>query len=266
MKRAMLLFGLLAIFASNARGDILKMVLNEWNCVSPAKFMKDAAGTDPFFGRVLGNGDNWVEFAVLQDHLDIRGWTVNWDNRKDNGDTDSGTMAFTNNPIWSDLRQGTIIGLREYDSAGGDHARPSDLSYNPFADDWTIYADMDDAALITKDHWKVDNDRWKATLLDAGGQTVEGYAGEKDSGALYMTTGGINSQEIGALGNGPNVDSSQLTYNIHGTSTFLAPNSGQDFTALRNAVIPEPGILALMLSGTMAAWGAALFRGERTRR
>lgn len=35
-------------------------------------------GRDTFFGRIRGNGGNWIELVVLEDHLDIRGWRILW--------------------------------------------------------------------------------------------------------------------------------------------------------------------------------------------
>jgi hypothetical protein len=264
MKRIFFFLCAVMLSISCARGGVLSMVINEWNCVSPTKYLEGDGsnnGTDSYFGHVTGNGDNWVELVVVQDHLDLRGWAINWDNKTSKGVVDSGTMSFTNASIWSDLRQGTIIGLREYDSSGGDIDRTSDISYNPLADDWTIFANLNDTNLITKGHWKIDNDSWKATILNATGSTVEGYVGESGSGAVYQTSGGINSQEVGALGINPDVDSSMLDYKAHGSgSTFLAPNPGQDLSALRSAVVPEPASVVLLLCGSLAIFGVARFR------
>jgi hypothetical protein len=265
MKRVFFFLCAVMFSISCAHGGVLSMVINEWNCVGPTKYLEGPTnhgeGTDSFFGHVAGNGDNWVELVVVQDHLDIRSWAINWSNNKD-GVVKSGGMTFTNHSIWSDLRQGTIIGLREYDTSGGDIKRPSDItSYDPYADKWTIFADMDDTALIAKGSWKIDNDLWKATILNANGQTEQGYVGEAGSGAVYETHGNINSQEVGALGINPNVDTSEFDYNVHGSSSsFLAPNPNQDFSAMRNAIVPEPASMILMLCGATAIFGVSRFR------
>jgi len=49
------------------------IVVNEYNGVAPTKFLNNS-GTDTFWGRILGNGGDWFELVVVQDHLDLRGW------------------------------------------------------------------------------------------------------------------------------------------------------------------------------------------------
>ena len=48
--------------ASAAEGDV---IINEWNAVGPNKFLEDN-GTDTFFGRVAGNGGDWIELVVIK--------------------------------------------------------------------------------------------------------------------------------------------------------------------------------------------------------
>jgi hypothetical protein len=235
------------------------MVINEWNCVSGSKTL--AGGVDTYFGNVKGNGDNWLELAVVQDHLDIRGWIIQWDN----ADPANGSLTFTNNSIWSDLRQGTIIGLHENDTdndgTGGSGVLASDIRYNPVAGDWDILASIVDTSLIVKNSWKVDNNDWEARILDASNNVIQGYVGESAS-VTYKTASGLGSDEVGALINGPNVDSTSLSYKDKSTSsTFLSPNIGQDFSGMRNAVLaPEPGTVAMLFSGLMMAWGLKRYR------
>jgi hypothetical protein len=251
MKRTLLVFCVLFSLTAVSRADSLKMVLNEWNAVSSSKTLK-GGGSDIVFGIVPGNGDNWVELAVVEDHLDIRGWTIQW--ADNNGTPDSGTISFTDSPVWSDIRKGTIIGLREHDEETQTYGPlPSDTSYDPFVGDWTIFADIDDATLIVDNlehHWKVDNDNWKACIKDATGDLVQDYVGENGSGAHYMTTGGIGSNEVGSLDSGPRVDLG-LTYKVKSSSTFLSPNNlgqEQDFAAMRSEVTaPEPATIVLLL-------------------
>ena len=61
--------------ASNP-GDL---ILNEFSAVGDAFYLRNG-GTDPFLGTVQGNGGNWIELVVVTDHLDIRGWTLEWHN------------------------------------------------------------------------------------------------------------------------------------------------------------------------------------------
>jgi hypothetical protein len=269
MKRMIFLSCLLAIFAARVRGDTMSMIVNEWNAVGDDKYLqKDSStpGTDTYFGHVLGNGDNWVELAVLDDHLDIRGWSLQWDN----ADPSNGSLTFSNAGIWSDLRQGSLIVLHQNDasndSTGGIGALASDTSYNPLAADWNILASIDDATLITDNNlnWHVDKSNWEARIVDQTGGVVQNYVGESTApNAVYKTSGGIGSTEVGALSDGPG--KTTLAYKVKNTvSTFLSPNSGQEagFAALREAVVPEPGTLALLLCGIAVAFGSAHFRGK----
>ena len=50
------------------------MVLNEFNAVAADGYLKKEK-VDPYFGRVQGNGGSWAEFVVIEDNLDITGWT-----------------------------------------------------------------------------------------------------------------------------------------------------------------------------------------------
>jgi hypothetical protein len=254
MLRRLLILCVAVSVGDSVNAEALRMVINEWNCVSSSKVLKNG-GSDTFFGTVNGNGDNWVELAVLADHLDVRGWSITWDNNN-GGTLDSGSISFTNSSVWSDLRKGTIIGLREYDPDGAYGPLASDTGYNPFGPsggDWTIFADIDDSALIVKNHWAVDHNNWKASIKDAVNQIVQDTVGENGAGAVYQTSGGIGNNEVGTLGNGPNVDSTLLSYKVRSTSTFLSPNAGQDFSAIRNEVlVPEPSTAMLLLSSALA--------------
>ncbi len=71
------------------------------------------------WGRILGNGGDWMEFVVTTDGLDMRGWTIYWENDDDqNGSVGSnpderGVIRISNDPIWNNLRAGTIITMIE---------------------------------------------------------------------------------------------------------------------------------------------------------
>jgi len=85
----------------------------------------DLSSNPSGFARVEGNGGDWVELVITQDHADLRGWTLYWEN--DDVDTDGddqtidigevpderGFIKFTQNNVWNNLRAGTIITLSE---------------------------------------------------------------------------------------------------------------------------------------------------------
>ncbi len=106
-----------------ARGSAL--ILNEYNAVSGTRFLNGrfADKVDTYFGRILGNGGNWLEFVVTEDHADLRNWSFDWLYWNDgNGAFGSfataqekgmGTIQLTNDGFWADLRRGTILTISE---------------------------------------------------------------------------------------------------------------------------------------------------------
>ena len=113
-------------------------MVNEYNGVAAAQYLNggtaaaDADGgaaADPYFGRVLGNGGDWLELVVIQDHLDLRGNSLSIAEGTGAGRTTT-VLNFTQSSLWSDLRSGTIITVAE--------DVPDDPSYAPLAGDWWI--------------------------------------------------------------------------------------------------------------------------------
>ena len=111
------------------------VILNEYNAVDSVNYLgggdssaDDAGGraADRYFGRIPGNGGNWFELVVIKDHLDMRNWQFD---TYVSGKIDK-TLILTADPIWSDLRAGTIITVAQ--------DVPTDVSYDPAASDWWI--------------------------------------------------------------------------------------------------------------------------------
>ena len=133
------------------------------------------------WARVKGNGGDWMEFVITQDHTDLRGYTLFWEN--DDGPkngvvgetpVERGFVKFTNDVAWADFRAGTIITISERDTTTGgngnlpeirdmyplappvDEGGPSphdtgyqyalttDLSFNLNANDWHIHFQCDE--------------------------------------------------------------------------------------------------------------------------
>jgi hypothetical protein len=237
--RALLLICLLAANAGAAH-----VILNEYNAVDSDEFlgggtaMADESGGrayDTYFGRVLGNGGDWFELVVITDHLDMRNWKIDI---YEAGMLDE-TLEFTNHPIWSDLRSGTIITIAE--------DVPSDISYNPAAGDWWINVQANDGAeglYIEPSSFPVGADNWQIVIRNAAGTPVFGPAGEGISPAS-----GISGTEVFRLEAVPSaaVDPNSPDYDDgKDLSTFGAPNQWgiQDFTALRS-VVAQPSTLTL---------------------
>ena len=117
--------------------DHNSLVLNEFNGVSGTKFLANGSAADSGFGTVQGNGQNWLEFLVVQgdpkagggykNTLDLRGWTINWSFDKDNAHFNnqppsalsygSGAIQFSQDPLWAAVPRGTMITMSEWSDA-----------------------------------------------------------------------------------------------------------------------------------------------------
>ena len=145
-----LTLGVILLISGTLQATSVKMIINEYNCVGPEKYLEGyvysdlhngilvddeylrtypGMPTDPDNpalgdGRIQGNLDDWMELVVLEDHLDIRGWKIKWAEtlKNDTNGTDiwygnpsveQGIIIFSNSEMWSDLRAGTIITIAE---------------------------------------------------------------------------------------------------------------------------------------------------------
>ncbi|QDU53972.1 dockerin type I domain-containing protein [Aeoliella mucimassa] len=143
-------------------------------------------------GRIQGNGDDWIELVVTMDHVDIRGWSLEWseaytieNSQAGTGGRRGGFIQFADDLLWSDLRAGTIITISEEDTIwvdtdyiendrnftdgitaenGGDYKidLDTDTSFNPVLGDWWIHVSTEDEAnndtpLITTSLSNIDN-------------------------------------------------------------------------------------------------------------
>lgn len=225
------------------------VILNEYNAVASDTYLgggdaaADAAGgqaADSFWGRIPGNGGDWFELVVIQDHLDMRGWKLDI---YENGILDE-TLDLTNHPLWSDLRSGTIITVGE--------DLPTDASYNPAAGDWWIHvqaADGADGVYIEASGFPVSSSNWQLRIRNAAGTVVFGPAGEGVSPAA-----GIGSDEIFRLETDPSasIAANSADYDDGSDlSTFGAPNQWgiQNFGTLRTLSAPASALTLLSPNG-----------------
>jgi hypothetical protein len=244
LRSAMGLMVVLTLVAGTLRAA--DVILNEYNAVDNTSFLgggdssaDDAGGraSDSYFGRVMGNGGDWFELVVIKDHLDMRGWQL---------ETYSGTkldktLTLTADPIWSDLRAGTIITVAQDE--------PSDVSYDPAAGDWWINVQAKtgaDGKYISAKSFDVSNKDWRLRIRDIAGTTVFGPAGE-GIGPLS----GVGTTEVFQLRADPSaaIEADSLHYDTNGRySTFGAPNhwGGQDFKDLRPVLGPKPASIAVL--------------------
>ena len=238
--------------ASTALGAPL--ILNEYNAVGSSKFLDGPSGTasDVTLGRIVGNGGDWFELVVIEDRLDIRGWSLGL------ADSDGGsdTLVFSDSAMWSELRSGTLITIAE--------DQLTDVSYDPAGGDWWINVQATDggaSTYITPENFFVNNDDWQLTILDADAGVVFGPTGEGSA-----PNAGVNSKEVFKLEADPSAVISELSpfYEDGVSSSFGAPNlwgdgaNSQDFSALR-AVVPEPS------AGLLLALAVLIGRGRLRR-
>ncbi|MEM6853444.1 MAG: PEP-CTERM sorting domain-containing protein [Planctomycetota bacterium] len=223
----------------------------------PTSANADDDGSDPRWdliptavdmqGRILGNGGNWIELVVTEDNLDLRGWSLEWSNA-DTPPDNAGTVTFSNDARWSNLRSGTIVTIIETpddlvptlpvtfpDGTTGTAINvDTDFNTTPDTGDFSVNAWLGDATMFTTGDWKVDNDDWRVTIKDDLGVTVQGPIGEDVQGY------GVNSREIARLEADPIAGLNPVSgYDDGDYSTFGAPNQyfdntvTQDFDSLR---------------------------------
>ncbi len=123
----------LILFSSQLSYGYYTLVLNEYNAVSSDNFLK-LDGNDSYFGRVAGNGGNWIELVVTSTHLNLQNASLTI---KENGNQIFSGKIPELLPLAS-LRKGTILTISN---------EPTNMSYfpfNPFTDDWKLNINIDD--------------------------------------------------------------------------------------------------------------------------
>jgi len=222
------------------------VILNEYNAIDGTSFLgggdssaDDAGGraSDSYFGRIMGNGGDWFEMVVIKDHLDMRGWQLD----TYNGTKLDKTLTLTADPVWSDLRAGTIITVAQ--------DVPTDVSYEPAAGDWWINIQAKtggEGKYISAKSFDVSNKDWRLRIRTVAGGIVFGPAGE---GISPLT--GVGTTEVFQLRADPSdaLEADSPQYDTNGRySTFGAANrwGGQDFNDLRPALTPKPASIAVL--------------------
>jgi hypothetical protein len=249
------------------------LVLNEYNAVSSGNYLNfgtatvDGDGnstnppTDPYFGRVPGNGGDWFELVVVGDHVDIRGWTLHI---CDDGVCDE-QLTFSNHAAWSDLRAGTILTVAE--------DVPTDLSFDPNSGDWWMNVravNGGDATYITPNSFPVSEKDWQLTIRDEQGSHVFGPIGEHapvdPNAPCFPPNDDVNSGEIFRLEQPPSALSDPCFASLNDWedgyhSTFGAPNvwnggaAVQSFAHLRaGAAVPDRDGDGIPDDGDRSGW------------
>ena len=192
----------------------IPLILNEYNAVDPDKMLEND-GSDVYWGRLVGNGGDWFELVVTEDHLDIRGWELVLTNETGLPGETQQVLTLSDDPLWADLRSGTLITISE--------ELADDTSFDPLNGDWWINVQAADSALgtyITAQDFDVTNLDWQLTILDDSAETVFGPAGEG-----IVPAGGIGGDEVFKLEQDPGpFITPYAIYNDGSSSTFGAPN------------------------------------------
>ena len=239
------------------------VVMSEWNAVNDVKWLNSAdtpactgpggitCGTDAdtFFGRVMGNGGDWLELVVVNDHVDMRGWKIQWvagvgvasadappiGNGTDiwwgDGSSAQGEITLSQAAIWADVRAGTIITVIQATTAQG--GLDSDTSFDPCAGDWSINANLFDTTLVSAssniaaelalgDPLHISEDNWWCRIVRQNGDVVIDLVGE---GQPSWSGTGVNSREVGKLEADPSSSTTIFAnYQDANNSSFGTPN------------------------------------------
>ena len=67
--------GWVATVLLSSAASAAPIFVNEYNAVSAANFL-DGTASDATLGRVQGNGGDWIELVIVQDHFDLRGGSL----------------------------------------------------------------------------------------------------------------------------------------------------------------------------------------------
>ena len=249
------------------------VILNEYNAVSSSNYLNGGtlltdqdggdASSDGTFGRVLGNGGDWVEWVVVGEGtaglVDLSGWRIEIGKNEGVGFTAKNTIVFSNHADWKTVPTGTILTFTEKSSAQGgrdsqfairDHrSSTGDTWSNVWIGDPTylVYTSVGfngyTVAAGSVTGIQIDNDGTQFRIKNSAGQIVYGPVGE---GVAPIK--GTSSEEVFELENHPSPaisptgqrNGSVLGYDDGASeSTFGLPNNwvldletvGQDFSA-----------------------------------
>ncbi len=186
------------------------------------------------WARIEGNGGDWMELVVTQDHTDLRGYTLFFQNDEDfdfqigENPDERGFIKFLNNKDFADLRAGTIITISEDASVneirdqysanpnyalfpphdtGFDYDLSSDPTFDPFqGDDWHVHFHVDesrtDNGLDTEyfaafSDAKVDNDEWTLWIFDSTNTAAQAESEDPSVVTVSDLTTGLVQGPIG---------------------------------------------------------------------
>jgi hypothetical protein len=220
----------LTVFSPNS-----PVIVNEFNAVAPDKYLNggtvafddDGApvSTDSYFGRVPGNGGDWVELVVTGDgspgRVDLRGWRIEIGRTRGGMFNPESTLALAADPAWEALPAGTLLTFTAANSAQGGldtifgirdrRATHGDSWTNVWIGDPTLLAYTSPAAngyTITGgvvEGLQIDAAGTQFRLIDAAGRVAFGPCGEG-----IAPPAGLSDTEIFELEDHPRAATSPL--------------------------------------------------------
>ena len=210
------------------------IILNEYNAVDADRFLGgipdagETASMDSFFGRVLGNGGEWIEFVITGDGgpslVDASGWTIEIGSVEGGVFTPLSTASLNEAPFWKDLPSGTILTLSTETT---NISRTNNLTTQGYASANINYGDSEFMTTAGAD-FAISPANTAVRILDRNSQTLFGPAGEGIGGLE-----GIGDTEILELEDDPSPSITALSVEGGGldgydpgssSSTFGAPN------------------------------------------
>ena len=281
-------------FVLTVLNPLAPILLNEYNAVSTANFLNGgtlladddggAASADTHFGRVAGNGGQWVEFVVVGDGgtapVDMRGWTIEIGTNTGSGFTARNKLVLSNHADWQSVPTGTILTFIDRNTAQGGLNTGFALRdrRSTVGDTWSNVW-IGDTAHITHTSAAVngydiiggvvtgiviDNNKTQFRVINPSSQIVFGPAGEG-----VAPPDGTSSKEIFELEGHPTPAISPLVASSltgfgyddgASESTFGYPNTWLDGTTLitqRFNVLTSPEIEVEQPAGTDLADGGS---------
>ncbi|MDD2237520.1 MAG: hypothetical protein PHG65_09980, partial [Kiritimatiellae bacterium] len=153
---------------------------------------------------------NWMEWLVLTDHLDVRGWRLQWAELEGTTITDGsviwypdgrikqGELLLSQNMYLADLRKGTLMTFCEESVA----TNGSNLRFDPINERWQInICSMEEAGesvplVSTRSnvpdaepgYYAVGHENWIVRLLDAQSNVVFGPFGESMTPTMSLSS------------------------------------------------------------------------------
>lgn len=193
------------------------LILNEFNAVAPDRFLNGGTLTadndggptsmDSHFGRIIGNGGNWFELALIGDgnsgFTNLTGWSIEVGQIANSGlFIPESTITLSDPATWSAVAHGTLLTFIDENTAGGGLDTQinlvNELTSDGFA--WTnIHLGTPGTVTATGlSELNLNSNNTALLIRNASGTTIFGPVGEG-----IAPINGISSEEIFELENDP---------------------------------------------------------------